>query len=139
MTTRTVSIKVNSEWTVTGLLKLCKVTRLIGNATSSRGIGRFHVETLRRAGGAASATRMGKRKPGVEIKRTMDGNGRTSERQGQRGAVAGEGGKIRERVVKRERRAHRNANATDPIKLHWVIERENTTYKRGAPAKIRFL
>ena len=53
--------------------------------------------------------------------------------------VAGEGWKIRERVVKRERRAHRNANATDPIKLHWVIERENTTYKRGAPAKIRFL
>lgn len=50
-----------------------------------------------------------------------------------------EGEKIHEGIVKRERRAHRNANATDPIKLHWVIERENTTYKRGAPAKIPFL
>ena len=78
----------------------------------------------------------------MEIKRTIDetggkGGGRVKSKDG--ATAAGEGWKIRERVVKRERRAHRNANATDPIKLHWVIERENTTYKRGAPAKIRFL
>lgn len=80
----------------------------------------------------------GKEETNVKIKRTIDEKGkRVKSKDGT--TAEREGGKIRERVVKRERRAHRNANATDPIKLHWVIERENTTYKRGSPAKIRFL
>lgn len=72
----------------------------------------------------------GKEETNVKIKRTIDEKGkRVKSKDGT--TAEREGGKIRERVVKRERRAHRNANATDPIKLHWVIERENTTYKRG--------
>lgn len=87
---------------------------------------------------ARPGTWHGKEEADVEIKRTTNEKGRRA-RSKDGGETEREGGKIRERVVKRERRAHRNANATDPIKLHWVIERENTTYKRGAAAKIRFL